>query len=151
MRKKLRRMALLAGLAFVLAVPVAMAANADVSAFKRAVCQVESGCDDAKVGLRGERGRYQFMEATWKQYTTLPHVAAHVRANSEMVMDKHCRWMALALKKLGRETTVRNMALLHNAGYGNMERATVPAASYGYADRVAAIYGALMASGPAGK
>ena len=116
------------------------AVDVNFNVFKAAVCQVESGCNDGKIGTKGERGRYQFMEATWKQYTNLPHSAAHVQSNSEMVMDKHCRWMMLALKRLGREVTVKNLALLHNAGYGNMERRTIKASNYDYAERVNAVY-----------
>jgi len=53
-----------------------------------AIAQVESGGDDAAVGSQGERGRFQFTEALWKEFSPMPFERANCRSCAEVTMSR---------------------------------------------------------------
>jgi hypothetical protein len=95
--------------------------------FLRAVAIVETNNDDRAIGKAGERGRYQFMAATWGQYSKIPHTnCAAYPAEIERVAQTHLNWIKKTLKKNGYEISVDNCAAIWNAGWGNFRKGFQP-------------------------
>jgi hypothetical protein len=84
-------------------------------AFRCATRGRESGDNPAKIGIRGERGAYQFRYVTWRQYSRLPFRAAHTAA-AELVAHEHFAWIARGLNRRGLAVTPYNLAGAWNAG-----------------------------------
>lgn len=58
-----------------------------------AIAQVESRGNDSMIGRRGERGRWQFRLATWRQHTRWPFASAHEYDRARVVAQKHWCWL----------------------------------------------------------
>lgn len=111
--------------------------TADV--FLDAVAQVESGGSDWAIGKRGERGRYQFTEDTWKMHTTVDFHFAHDRLMADLVAREHFRYLYSEFEKRGWAPTPYNLAACWNAGLTGGGRRPLPPHVDDYAQRVANI------------
>ena len=117
----------------------------DIPRLTRAIAMVENW-DGHSVGKSGERGRLQFKEATWKQFSRHPHKWAdcildlHLR-HTRTVERLYLSWLInKALPSLSLKPTVYNCAIVHNAGYGNVTHGVITAPQADFANRVANCY-----------
>lgn len=105
--------------------------------YSHVISLVETNHDNMAVGRSGEMTKYQFMEPTWNQYSKRPMTYGQQNEQyAEKVFRKHFQWKLRALRTLNKEVSVYNLALLHNAGYGNIQRNTLKPRHYDYASRV---------------
>jgi len=110
----------------------------DADKFLHAIALVETNNRMDLVGASGERSRYQFMRATWEQYSRIPFERASVDvAEAERVAHAHLTWVQ---KTLGDKATPYNVALVWNAGLGNFRRNKLLPRHHGYAERVSNLY-----------
>jgi len=108
-----------------------------------AIAEVESRNNDAAVGTRGERGRWQFMAATWRGLMPKhAHAEAADYAVAATAAHKLYARILETLNKRGMAVTVENIAMAWNLGeWFNEAKATTAYArsvAHLYADRVAA-------------
>jgi len=73
-----------------------------------AIAVVESGCNDAAIGRKGERGRHQLTRAVWHRYTKKPFRYAHSRTWSDFIAKQH-------LQNLQKKLQTTNICVLANA------------------------------------
>lgn len=108
-----------------------------------AIAAVESGNRPGAVGKLGERGRCQFMPATWARYTTAPFAQwAPVDCDLTRRVEKaHLAWLMAELRKRGTEPTPQLVAA---AWRGGLERAFALVGT-DPAQRVANLYWEAMA------
>jgi len=67
-----------------------------------AIAQVESANNPLAIGAAGERTEYQFMAATWSQYTRVPFIfAGRDRLLSRQVAREHLAWLRRELVARG--------------------------------------------------
>lgn len=120
--------------------------NADTHPLNReayawAVAMFETGCKNEAIGAAGERSKFQFMRATWEEYSSIPFTqASKSEEAAEKVFRIHLDWQLRALRQLGLVATPYNLYLLHQAGYGNLRRGTVPTKSHEDAQLVTNLY-----------
>lgn len=112
----------------------------DTAVFLCAIAEVE-GNSTTKIGLYGERSRFQFTGATWHSHSSMPFKAASATdaislAEQQHVAEKHLAWLQ---KNLPRPT-VRRLAMAWNAGRGAVMRGEVSKATKDYGRRVQNIY-----------
>lgn len=101
----------------------------DDTAFLRAIAIVETNNDNSAVGKAGERGKYQFMRATWDQYARVSHSECAKHPDEiERVARQHLNWIKKTLAKNGMTVNVENCAAIWNAGWGNFKRGFRPKA-----------------------
>lgn len=99
----------------------------DDAAFLRAIAIVETNCDNSAVGKAGERSQYQFMRATWDQYSRISHAkCAQNPQEIERVANVHLQWIKQRLVKNHMEVSVENCAAVWNAGWGNYRKGFRP-------------------------
>jgi len=101
-----------------------------------AIHWIENPHDTSRPGPMGELGAYQFRQATWRMYTTMPFARAVDRRASDDVAIRHYEWLKLGLMRNGLEPTPYNIALAWNGGLTATVRGTVRAATRDYAERV---------------
>lgn len=107
-------------------------------AFLHAIATVETNCDNSAVGKAGERSQYQFMRATWDQYSRISHAkCAQHPAEIERVAKTHLIWIKERLTKNGMTVNVENCAAIWNAGWGNYRKGFRP---HKYIQKVKANY-----------
>ena len=111
-----------------------------------AIHWIENPRDSVQPGPCGELGAYQFREATWRKYTTVPFARAIERPVSDDVAIKHYEWLKQGLARHGLEATTYNIALAWNAGLTAAVRGSVRASTRDYAERVTNIAGSLHAT-----
>ncbi len=110
----------------------------NVDAFLWAIRQVESGDNPQAIGPRGERSAYQFMEATWRECSTVPFRAAGVsQERDEAAAVNYLLVIEATLIRRNLVITVRNLACAWHYGQ-HFDPAKVSGA---YADRVLNLYG----------
>jgi soluble lytic murein transglycosylase-like protein len=105
-------------------------------AFLRAIAEVETGNNPRKVGRLGERGQYQFRQATWRQHTRQPFRDAHNPSIAHAVASRHYDWILQQLERNGKRATPYMVAAAWNSGIGRVTSGRIPAASKDYAQRV---------------
>jgi hypothetical protein len=106
-----------------------------------AIAQVETGDKPRAVGAHGELTRFQFRKATWEEWSDVPfRRAPRDEVEADRVFEKHARWIVGALEGLGLEVSVASVAIMWNAGYGNVMHGRVPDSSLDYALRVENLY-----------
>ena len=112
-----------------------------IRTYAESIALIETNNDPSAVGRCGERSRYQFMDFVWKEYSNEPFETASTNPReANRVFVEHVKWSIRALKILEKDVTIYNLALLHNAGFGNIRRSTVQERHRDYAKRVKAIY-----------
>lgn len=122
----------LSGLAQVNSSDLSSGVNTD--RFLRAIAEIETGNNNALVGRAGERSKYQFMRATWEQYSLVPHgkiSSVKYAAEIERVAKTHLNWIQSALRRHGYSVTVYNCAVVWNKGFTGFRR--YPDSEYGRA------------------
>ena len=93
----------------------------DVDKFLAAVAQVETGGDYTQIGAHGERSEYQFMRATWVEYTDVPFALASTHNGMVQIVAKlHAMRLQAALRerKVDYYTHPLNVATAWNRGAG---------------------------------
>lgn len=105
-------------------------------AFLRAIAEVETGNNPRKVGRLGERGQYQFRQATWRQHTSQPFRSAHNPSVAHTVASQHYDWIIQQIERSGKRATPYMVAAAWNSGVGRVTSGRIPAASKDYAQRV---------------
>lgn len=116
----------------------------DFALYQRVIATIETGDDHSAIGSSGERSRFQFMERTWNQYTDKPFQKATSHPDlADEVFRKHFEWSKRALRTLDLEVSAYTLALLHNAGYGTIQRDSVLPRHRDYAQRASALYNSL--------
>ena len=99
----------------------------DDNVFLHAIATVETNRNNTAVGKAGERGQYQFMRATWEQYSKTPHSeCARFPDEIERVAEAHLNWIKKTLTKNHIEISVENCAAIWNAGWGNFRKGFRP-------------------------
>lgn len=98
----------------------------------RAIAQVETGNNPAKVGRYGERTRLQIMPATWRRYSRLPQSARN-RAETDRVARAYLAYIRRRLRARRLPESTFYLAAAWNAGpcWHRLRRSTVV-----YAERV---------------
>jgi hypothetical protein len=120
------------------AAPVAQrVATLDAVAFLEAIAAVETGHQAWRVGPAGERGRCQFLRATWQRYTNADF-AAWASHDSELVRRVERAHLGFLLRLLVQPGQVPDPALLA-AGW-RWERGAIAQVRSDYAQRVANLY-----------
>lgn len=110
-----------------------------------AIKQIENW-DGYSIGKSGERGALQWKEATWRQFSSQPHVWAELRGPSFVLVHRtnvernYARWLVKAVSRLYLAPTVYNVGLLHNAGYGNVKRGRITDQQDDFAIRLMNVY-----------
>lgn len=92
---------------------------------------------DGRDGALGERGDYQFREATWRQH--MPGVSFDLARDprvARICAMRHLAWLQRELPKAGIDPNPFNLALCWNAGLDTVLRAAAPERAYQYANRV---------------
>ena len=102
-----------------------------------AIHWLENPRDSAQPGPCGELGAYQFREATWHKYTTVPFARAVERPVSDAVAIRHYEWLKQGLVQHGLAPSAYNIALAWNAGLCATLNGRTSATSRFYATRVA--------------
>ena len=111
-----------------------------------AIHWIENPRDSAQPGPCGELGAYQFREATWHKYTTLPFARAVERPVSDDVAIRHYEWLKQGLVQHGLAPSPYNIALAWNGGLSAAVRGSVRATTRDYAERVTNIAQSLHQS-----
>lgn len=101
-----------------------------------AIHWIENPRDTVRPGPCGELGAYQFREATWRMYTTVPFARAIERPVSDDVAIKHYEWLKQGLVRHGLDANPYNIALAWNGGLTAAVRGSVRACTRDYAERV---------------
>jgi len=101
-----------------------------------AIHWIENPHDSAQPGPCGELGAYQFREATWHKYTTVPFGRAVERPVSDAVAIRHYEWLKQVLAQHGLAPSPYNIALAWNGGLSAAVRGSVRATTRDYAERV---------------
>lgn len=132
---------LLAGLLVVNSAHQASAAGMDSAregreAFLRAIAEVETGGNARKVGRLGERGLFQFRQATWRQHTTQSFRDAHTPAVAYDIASRHYDWILHELERNGKRATPFMVAAAWNSGVNRVVSGRIPSVSRDYAQRV---------------
>ena len=91
----------------------------------------ESSLNPDAVGSAGERGLAQFMKETWEEETGLPHHRAH---EPRLAIQAAAVYLKKLLDAFRGEYRIAIAA--YNGGWGNADRGTLPARSWGYADKI---------------
>jgi len=86
-----------------------------------AICIVETGCDNTKVGADGEIGSYQILPAYWKDALEFdPSIGGEYE---DVIDDEYARKVILAYwnryateRRIGRPVTNEDRARIHNGG-----------------------------------
>jgi len=82
----------------------------DDSAYMWAVAQIETGCKNEAIGAAGERSKFQFMEATWGEFSERDfEEASRDERLAEEVFLRLLRWQKRALRTLRLEVTPENL------------------------------------------
>lgn len=82
-----------------------------VDRFLWAIAQVESGGNPRAVGSLGERSRYQFTAATWRQHTPQSFERAGTDgALADAVARRHLAWLRAQLSLMGEVETPQLLA-----------------------------------------
>jgi hypothetical protein len=103
-----------------------------------AIAAVETGHDDAAIGMAGERSQYQIMEVVWRQHEpSLPHDQCTGQAATD-VATQHLHWLT---KQVGSD--VISLASAWNQGATGHKRR----GPNDYARRVSALYASRIAQG----
>lgn len=107
----------------------------DTDRLLHAIASVESGLNDAAVGRRDERGRYQIRPSTWAHYSREPFAMAHHPGPARQTAIAYLNCLARTLLDHHRIPNVHDLAVLWNTG-------TLLTQSNDYAVRVTALYNA---------
>jgi hypothetical protein len=112
----------------------------DIPTLLMAIAMVESGNRDWVVGRHGERSRYQIMERTWKQHSSMPfHVHARSHSRSYKVSEAHIAWIRARIPEQNR-AQVFHVALAWKIGLTNWKQHVFYPHDEDYARRVVNIY-----------
>lgn len=136
---------------FLLITSAATAREVNVSILLRSIAEVESMGRPEMVGQAGERSEYQFMAATWKQYSKVSHRSIGQEKNHNEVVrvaKKHIETIKKSITEYGHEVTPFRIALAWNAG---PDRLSFQARHRDYAQRVANLYEAYASVPPTPK
>ena len=145
---------LLAAVLFILAT-VAVAkvtkvpGDIDVHRMIESLAAVENW-DHISVGAKGERGRLQFMPATWKSFSKKPHAWAGRLDDPRCIRETERVEYAYVITIMGEAdrmfdvVTPYNIGLLHCAGYKACRDGRVTQAKVEFAERVDAIYHSMQ-------
>jgi hypothetical protein len=104
-----------------------------------AIHELENPRDSSAPGQRGELGRYQFREQTWRMYTQAPFSRALDRRSSDAVAIKHYNWLKAELERRGVGASPYRIALAWNGGIGAVLNEHPCPAAIDYASRAANI------------
>ena len=131
------------GLLFVaiFALCVTAKGGVDQDVFLRALSEIETGGDHARIGHHGERSAFQMKRMVWKKYTSRPFVEA--TTNPELARDialRHMYFLAVELEKMHKPVTAYNLAVAWNGGLGIVARRTPPRDTRDYARRLDNLY-----------
>jgi hypothetical protein len=115
----------------------------DVDRVIQALAAVENSA--GRVGAAGERGELQFLPAVWRMYSQRPFAwaqgsAPEMRREQARVARAHVAWIMARLPRLGLSESARSVALVHNAGYGRVQRGALLPRHRDYAERVENVY-----------
>ena len=99
----------------------------DIAILLAAIAAVESNTNDAAIGAKGERGRYQITRAVWERWMPQPEfplgfgswweVGAHNPSLARWVADREIRYHIITeLEKAGRVATAFAVAACWNVG-----------------------------------
>lgn len=119
-----------------------------ISVFKTRDALVGAEAWDGKSrGRHGERGRLQWKETTWCQFSSKPFEWAEGRSlaaqlEMEAAEIRYVTWMISALPIINcfAEISPYRVGMLHNAGFGTMTKGRIPRASVDFGHRVANLY-----------
>jgi hypothetical protein len=128
-----------------ISLPVAAPISDDV--LLRAIAEVETGNNSARLGRYGERTQLQILPNTWREFSSLPHSASATnRAETERVARAYLARIRARLKARDLPETPFFIAAAWNAGPGwkKLSRGTIS-----YAERVANIVEAAPSTEPA--
>jgi hypothetical protein len=131
-----------------LIVSSATAKEVNVSILLRSIAEVESMGRPEMIGQAGERSEYQFMAATWKQYSKVPHRTIGQEKNHNEVVrvaKKHIETIKKSITEYGKEVTPFRIALAWNAG---PDRLSFQSRHRDYAQRVSNLYETYSAALP---
>ena len=95
-----------------------------LTALLLALSEIESGNNDAAIGKAGERGRYQIMEATWREhFPNDPHSNAHKPDRAERAAKAILYWHEMNyLKATGRPASAKDIYAMWNLGFAGYQR-----------------------------
>jgi hypothetical protein len=112
----------------------------DIQTLLMAIAMVESGSRDYVVGRNGERSRYQIMERTWKQHSSIPF-KDHARSPSRSykVAESHIAWLRARMPE-NKMAKVKEVALAWKVGLTNWKQGVWFPNDEDYAKRVANLY-----------
>lgn len=119
----------------------------DLALLANAIAEVETGNDDTRIGLHGERSRYQIKPSVWSQHGyTRPFTHCH-GALASLCADQHLRWLDRSLARTTPiERDMREYALAW-CWHGGLSSWTTPIRSQrritslnNYATRVTNLY-----------
>ena len=105
-------------------------------AFLRAIAEVETGGNARQVGRLGERGLFQFRQATWRQHTAKSFRDAHTPAIAYEIASRHYDWILHELERNGKRATPFMVAAAWNSGVSRVLSGRIPSVSRDYAQRV---------------
>ena len=107
----------------------------DFEALLWAIGEKESGNQDNLVG-----GRYQFKEATWKQFSRMPYSYAKDPRYSIPAARDYLQWISRELFKWGFKENAYFMALAWNAGMDSLRKCITTYQEKDYAQKVENLY-----------
>lgn len=119
----------------------------NISTLLRCISEIESGNDDNAIGKQGERSRYQILQSTWYQYTSLDfHNYCYHYETASSVARIHLSKIILKFHNdANRKPTPAELYVIWNAGYSyyfhkrfDIER--VPKTLYNRAKRFSNLY-----------
>lgn len=112
----------------------------DMTAFLRALAEVETGGKWQAIGSKGEIGAYQFRRLTWNCYSELPFKYAASPRFAPHVAAMHAMAIIGALRHCGKVATAYNVALIWKCGIKAYLENSAGPASRDHAERVSNLY-----------
>lgn len=101
--------------------------------------------DGKSVGQCSEAGPFQFRPSTWLAHSSAPLEWSHLKtaqakAEQRRAALEHVEWIHRRLPSLKLKNSVWSIALVWNAGYGNVEHNNISKRAYDYANRCSNLY-----------
>lgn len=101
-----------------------------------AIAGLETNHNPAAIGRAGERSEFQFIFATWREYTSVPFIKATTDpVLAGLVARAHLQRIRAELREYHRAQSVTNIGACWNGGLSCAWRGAVPAA-YSYGQRL---------------
>lgn len=115
-----------------------------VKRMARSLAQTENW-NGVSRGKSGERGRLQWKERTWRDFSTKPFFWAEGRTLAaqlevESAEERYVIWLIHSCSTIGRKATPYTVALIHTAGFGVVETGHPSAAKKDFAQRCQNLY-----------